>query len=282
MKSILITGGTGSFGQAFVQRLMSHTNGGFQRVIVYSRGEISQFDMSKQYPLDAKQEDPRMRFFIGDVRDKDRLRRAMDGVDTVIHAAALKRIEVGHYNPGEMIKTNVIGSMNVIEAATDAGVKKVVALSTDKAYQPVSAYGQSKALAESLFLAANNTRGKTGPIFAVTRYGNVSGSAGSVIPIWRQGGRDMTNPDCTRFWMTMDEAVDLVLKAIREMKGGELFIPDLPAYRLGDLAKAMDVLPVALGLPDHEKMHECMEAGNCSDTARRMSVDEIKKELKNV
>jgi FlaA1/EpsC-like NDP-sugar epimerase len=194
----------------------------------------------------AFNDDPRLRFFVGDVRDVTRLRRAMDGVDLVVHAAALKRVEVGEYDASEMCKTNVIGAMNVIEAAADAGVRKVVALSTDKACEPVNCYGATKLAAEKLFLAANNSRGANGPIFAVCRYGNVSGSTGSVIPTWRRAleqGRlvQLTHLDATRFWMTREQAVQLVLDTAETMVGGELAIPDLPAYRLGDLAEALGV-----------------------------------------
>ena len=272
---MLITGGTGSFGQAFVKRLLKD---GYERICIYSRDEYKQFLMKEEF------NDDRLRFFIGDVRDRDRLRRAMEGVSTVVHAAALKRIETGFYNPGEMVKTNVFGAMNVIEAAQDAKVKKVVALSSDKAYQPISAYGQSKALSESLFLSANEggyTR------FSVTRYGNIAGSKGSVIPKWRElinqhASITITDPNCTRFWMTMDEAIDLVLDTIRG-KGGQLNIPILPAYRLGDLAEAMcpDGI-ITTSLPDHEKLHEGMEDGNTSDKARRMTVSELKIALKSV
>jgi UDP-N-acetylglucosamine 4,6-dehydratase len=231
--------------------------------------------------------DERFRFFIGDVRDRDRLLRAMQNVELVIHAAALKRIEVGHYCPIEMVKTNVDGAINVIEAAQDEGIARVVAVSSDKAYQPVSAYGFSKAMAEALFLAANGTVGEYGPAFSVVRYGNVAGSAGSVIPIWRHCKEHRvtpngTAPDCTRFWMTMDQAVDLVMHTAETMMGGELAIPELPAYRLGDLAEAMEVSPWWKGLPTWEKRDECMGPGNCSDTARRMTVEELKEALAHV
>lgn len=275
---MLITGGTGSFGQAFVERLLN--DGDHERICIYSRDEYKQAVMREKFNND------RLRFFIGDVRDKERLRRAMDGVDTVIHASALKRIEVGRYNPSEMVKTNVLGSMNVIESAQDAGVKTVVALSTDKAYQPISAYGQSKALAESLFLAANDTV-RSGTIkFNVTRYGNVSGSKGSVIPKWRElieQGRPVTitDPDCTRFWMLMDEAINLVMETINS-PAGSLNIPTLPAYRVGDLAEAMDAEVIYTGLSDWEKKHEGMCDGNTSDIARRMTVNELRNELKYV
>lgn len=282
MKSILITGGSGAFGTAFVRRLLASEVPPY-RIAVLSRGEYRQHLMATEMaPLDSGN---RLRMFIGDVRDRDRLRRAMRGIDVVVHAAALKRIEVGAYNPDEVVKTNVGGAVNVIEAAQEAGVKKVVALSSDKAYQPVSPYGHSKAMADSLFLAANNISGSSGPRFAICRYGNVWCSTGSVVPTWRAMMGDgqfivpVTDPDCTRFFMKMDEAVDLVLRTIATMKGGEMEIPRLPAYRLGDLATAMGVEMNIRGLPAFEKMHESMEAGNSSDKARRMSVDELKAEL---
>ncbi len=282
--SILITGGTGSFGRAFTSRLLKYSAWGeiWDRICVYSRGEHGQADMRDELNSD------RIRWFIGDVRDRDRLRRAFEGVDIVVHAAALKRIEVGAYNPIEMVKTNVIGSMNVIEAAMDAGVSKVVSLSSDKAYQPISPYGQTKALMEGLMLAANNASPHTR--FAVTRYGNIAGSAGSVIPKWRQqlydqaphtGPVSVTDPDCTRFWMTMDEAVDLVLDTIQTMPK-EVAIPDLPAFRLDDLVEAMGAYYHKKGLPKWEKKHEGLKDGLTSDAARRMTVPELRKALETV
>lgn len=283
---LLITGGTGFFGRAFTRRLMEVPS---STVCIFSRNEFNQYKFRSDIEMERNNAHDRMRWFIGDVRDRDRLRRAMEGVDVVVHAAALKRIEVGHYNPEEMVKTNVHGTANVIEAAQDAGVKKVVFLSSDKAYQPVSAYGQSKALAESMILAANNIRGANGPLFAVTRYGNVAGSTGSVIPIWREmiayGATvvPVTDPECTRFYMTETEAVDLVLNTINTMQGGELVIPEtLPSYRLGDLAEAMGVGMNIIGLGSHEKRHEGMRDGLTSDVARRMIVDEIREALKYV
>lgn len=281
MKSILVTGGSGSLGRALVRRLLTEDKP--DRIVVFSRGEHAQADMACEFaPLDP---DNRLRFFIGDVRERDRLRRAFDGVDTVIHAAALKRIEVGAYNPTELVRTNILGSMNVIEAAMDAHVERVVFTSSDKAFQPISPYGQSKALAESLFLNANNMRGARGPIFAVTRYGNVAGSNGSVIPTWRKALETgitvtMTDPQCTRFWMDMSEAVDLVLGTAVNMKGGELNIPRLPAYRLGDLAEAMGAQHAnIIGLPAFEKLHEGMADGNTSDKAARMTVPILRMRL---
>lgn len=282
MKSILITGGSGSLGHALACRLLAVEKP--DRIIVLSRGEHAQATMAQTMkPLDPG---GRLRFFIGDVRDRDRLRRALEDVDTVIHAAALKRIEIGQYNPGEMVKTNIMGSMNVIEAATDAGVRKVVFTSTDKAWQPISPYGQSKALAESLFLNANNTRGSRGPLFAVTRYGNVAGSNGSVIPIWRRileraDTVPVSDQDVTRFYMTMEEAVDLVMGTVVNMEGGELNIPSLPAYRLGDLAEAMGAKHTFVtGLGSYEKKHEGLADGNTSDVAPRMSIADLRRRLK--
>lgn len=291
--NILVTGGTGAFGQAFTRRLLTSKalcrewNG---KIAILSRGEFRQFEMARDLkPLDV---DGRLRFFIGDVRDKERLRRAFDGIDAVVHAAALKRIEVGHYNPIEMVKTNVVGTSNVIEAALDAGVKKVVFLSSDKAFQPVSPYGTSKAIAEQLVLAANNmSGGKTQ--FSCTRYGNVWRSTGSVVPMWEAIKQEqlmqfneypirvpVTDPDCTRFFMRMDEAVDLVLKALKDTPTDKPLVPTLPAYRLGDLAEAMEVEMDVTGLPAWEKKHESMEEGNSSDLARRMSVDELREALR--
>ena len=273
MKSVLITGGTGSFGRAFTERLLRDDK--VERIAIYSRGEHAQAEMSE-----ALRSSGRVRFFIGDVRDRVRLTRALRGVDVAVHAAALKRIEVGVYNPTEMVQTNIGGAVNVIEAAMDAGVQKVVALSTDKAFAPISPYGQSKALAESLF---RNAYGG-GPIFACCRYGNVWQSKGSVVPKWRDilkstGTVPVTDPDATRFFMRMSEAIDLVLNTIETMRGGELNIPTLPAYRLGDLAEAMGAKMKIIGLPEWEKKHEGMCDGNTSDKARRMTVQELREVL---
>lgn len=279
MTSIMITGGTGALGTALVKAFVCGPERA-ERVVVFSRGEVRQHQMAQEFAVYADN----LRFFIGDVRDRDRLKRAMRGVDVVIHAAALKRIEVGFYNPIEMVKTNVLGAINVIEAAQDSNVLKVVGVSTDKAFQPVSPYGHSKAMAEALFLNANNTSGKGGTEFNVVRYGNVWNSTGSVVPLWREKMRNgftinITDPDCTRFFMRMNEAVCLICQAICASKG-KLLIPTLPAYRLGDLAAAMGIMDYAvIGLPAWEKKHESMEEGNSSDIARRMTVAELKQEL---
>jgi UDP-N-acetylglucosamine 4,6-dehydratase len=285
MGSVLITGGSGAFGTACVKRLLTDNKQETRRIVIFSRGEHRQAEMAREFLASFPYtEIGRLRFFIGDVRDRDRLRRAMQDIEVVIHAAALKRIEVGAYNPMEVKKTNIDGACNVIEAATDAGVKRVVALSTDKAYQPVSPYGTSKAFAESLFIAANNTRGNHGPIFAVCRYGNVWNSTGSVVPTWRKiletsDTVPVTDPGCTRFFMTLDEAVSLVLDTAETMQGGEIAIPVLPAYRLGDLAEAMGAKMDVRGLPEYEKRHESMGAWMCSDSARRMSIEELRRAL---
>lgn len=270
---VLISGGSGSFGKAFTRFLLEQ--GLAERICIYSRGEHAQAAMREQMDSD------RLRFMIGDVRDRYRLKRAMEGCDVVVHSAALKRVTTCEYDVGEVVRTNVEGAMNVIEASKDAGVAKVVALSTDKAAQPINAYGASKLLMEKAFLAANNSRGATGPIYSCTRYGNVAGSAGSVIPTWREAKKQgrrvrVTDPECTRFWMRMDEAVALVYRTIQTMKGGELNIPTLPAYRLGDLAEAMGVQYDIVGLDSHEKVHETMDGITTSADARRMSVEELR------
>jgi UDP-N-acetylglucosamine 4,6-dehydratase/5-epimerase len=277
---ILITGGTGTFGRAFTRYLLDQ-HPDVTRIVVYSRNEFNQHLMAKT----LRQHDKRLRFMIGDVRDKDRLRRAIYGCDLVVHAAALKRIEVGYYNPDEMIKTNVDGSRNVVEAALDLHVpRKLILLSSDKAWQPISPYGRSKAMAEDLFINANNMRGMTELAFAVCRYGNVWNSTGSVVPLWKAAlyngePLQITDPDCTRFYMKMDEAIALVMDTYYTMKGGETKIPTLPAYRLGDLADAMGGKTKVIGLPDWEKQHEGMAEGNTSDKARRMTIDELKAAL---
>lgn len=287
--SYLISGGSGALGTALARQLMKDVT--IARIVIFSRGEFRQHQMEQELtPLDRHKQ---LRFFIGDVRDRDRLKRAMYGVDVVIHAAALKRIEVGHYNPIEMVKTNVGGAINIIEAAQDMSVEKVLGVSSDKAYQPISPYGHSKAMAEDLFLASNNTGGWSGPKFAVCRYGNVWNSTGSVVPTWRVmkviasvDGKNavvpVTDPDCTRFFMTMDQAVDLVIGTIKTMKGGETAIPALPAYRLGDLADAMKCGMKVTGLPRWEKKHESMNETSCSETARQMTVEELREHLARI
>ena len=241
-KSILVTGGTGSFGKAFIGRVLERWKP--RRVIVYSRDELKQYEMQQDLRSEA------MRYFIGDVRDEGRLRLAMEGVDFVVHAAALKHVPAAEYNPMECIKTNVMGAQNVIQAAMDARVRRVAALSTDKAANPVNLYGATKLCSDKLFTAANNFVGAVETRFAVVRYGNVMGSRGSVIPYFqkllREGAAELpiTDPAMTRFWITLPQGVEFVLKAFARMQGGEVFVPKIPSARITDLAEA-----VAPGMP---------------------------------
>ena len=279
MKSILIVGGSGTFGRAFIPVAL---DAGVERIRIFSRGEHRQAEMREKWG-----DDKRVGWLIGDVREKDRLRRAMEGCDVVIFAAALKRVEVCEYDVIEMVKTNVMGAVNVVEAAADAGVEKVIGLSSDKATAPANSYGVGKMLAERIFLAANNARGANGPIYSCVKYGNIFASQGSVVPRWREliaqghGEVPTTSGACTRFYMTAKQACELVIRTIRTMKGGEMVIPDLPAFRLADLAEAMGVDMRIIGLPIWEKAHEEMRAGETSENARRMSVKELKAALEN-
>lgn len=285
MRSILITGGSGAFGSAFARFLLNVTATVPARIAIFSRSEHRQAELRRQLEAENETAFDRMRWFIGDVRDRDRLRRAMEGIEIVIHAAALKRIEVGAYDPLEVKKTNIDGTANVIEAALDARVERAVLLSTDKAYQPISPYGTSKAFAESLWLAANNMRGWNRTAFACVRYGNVWNSTGSVVPTWKKilETSDMvpvTDPECTRFYMTMQGAIDLVFQTALHAVGGEVEIPVLPAYRLGDLADAMGAKMDVRGLPAYEKLHESMGPRLCSESVRRMMIPELKEALR--
>lgn len=270
---VLVTGGTGFLAKGLVRRLLDD---GCSRVCIFSRGEFAQARMRREF-----RDDPRLRWFIGDVRDRDRLERAMERVGAVIHAAALKRIEVGAYCPEEMLETNIRGSQNVIWAARKAGAEKVLLVSSDKAFEPISPYGLSKAMAEYLFTTANDMS-PYGTRYSVCRYGNVWLSTGSIVPTWREmlaAGETsvpVTDPDCSRFFMRLDEAVDLVLGTLKTMRGGEIEVPDLPAYRVGDLAEAMGAQMNVVGLREWEKKHEAMRPGLSSDLARRMSVDELR------
>jgi UDP-N-acetylglucosamine 4,6-dehydratase/5-epimerase len=280
IRSILVTGGAGFFGRAFARFLLEHDM--VERLCVLSRSEHTQAAMRTE--LD---DDPRLRFFIGCVRDLPRLERAMEGVDLVIHAAALKRIEVGKYDAEEMCRTNIVGTINVVEAARRQSVARIVALSSDKAYmpQPGSAYGQSKALMETIILTANQTSGGHAPITACCRYGNIWNSSGSILPKWlaliKAGAREVpvTSMDATRFLMKVDEAVRLVIATAAHMKGGEIAIPTLPAYRVGDLVEALGVRPKIIGLPAFEKLHESMDAGKSSDAAERVSTAYLREEV---
>lgn len=259
-QTVLITGGTGSFGKKCAEHLLKHAN--LKRLIVFSRDEQKHVDMMRNcFPLDRF---PQIRYFIGDVRDEHRLRRAFQGVDYVIHAAAMKHVDVAEYNPQECIRTNIGGAENVINAAIDCGVKKVVALSTDKAAEPVNLYGATKLCSDKLFVAANSLSGQTGPRFSVVRYGNVWGSNGSVVPFFQKqaetGVLTITDPKMTRFIITLQEAVDLVVKAFTRMEGGEVFVPKIPSTTISDIARAVDpnCEIKVIGIRPGEKLHECM------------------------
>lgn len=257
-KNILVTGGTGSFGKVFIRTLLERYEP--NKIIVYSRDELKQFEMQQVY--DA----PCMRYFIGDVRDESRLLHAMEGVDYVVHAAALKQVPAAEYNPMECIKTNVGGAQNVINAALYAKVKKVIALSTDKAANPVNLYGATKLCSDKLFTAANNFVGAKETRFSVVRYGNVVGSRGSVVPFFRrlaaEGAKELpiTDPRMTRFWLRLEDGVDFVLKNFARMQGGEIFIPKIPSMRITDLAEAIAPgMPTkVIGIRPGEKLHEVM------------------------
>jgi len=259
MTSLLITGGTGSFGQAFVAEVVRRFPK-IQRLVVFSRDELKQFEMAQKYP---ESNFNFIRFFIGDVRDRARLRRALEGIDTVIHAAALKQVPAAEYNPMEFIHTNVLGAENLIEACVDAGVKRVVALSTDKAAAPINLYGATKLCSDKLFVAANNYIGKDA-MFSVVRYGNVMGSRGSVIPLFLAKAKTrelpITDPGMTRFNITLQEGVNMVFWALQEALGGEIFVPKIPSYRITDLAKAIgpSCRHKVIGIRPGEKVHEEM------------------------
>ena len=263
-KVILITGGTGSFGKKFVERILHEYNP--KKIIIYSRDEFKQDLMKNEFMKKAKNKYHKLRFFIGDVKDKDRLYRALVGVDYVIHAAAMKQVPACEYNPFEAIKTNINGAQNLIDACIDRGVKKCVALSTDKAVNPINLYGGTKLVSDKLFISANAYSGEFGTIFSVVRYGNVAGSRGSVIPFFKSLIEDgkkvlpITDFRMTRFWITLDEGVDLVFKALKESKGGETYISKIPSFRITDLAKAMldDVDMKEVGIREGEKLHEVM------------------------
>ncbi|MDP3541399.1 MAG: UDP-N-acetylglucosamine 4,6-dehydratase (inverting) [Elusimicrobiota bacterium] len=258
-KVVLITGGTGSFGKAFIASVLKDQKP--RKLIVYSRDELKQFEMLRLFDAKAY---PAIRYFIGDVRDRERLYRAFDGVDVVIHAAALKQVPTAEYNPMEAIKTNVLGASNVIDAAIDRKVKTVVALSTDKAVNPVNLYGATKLCSDKLFVAANNYAGATGTRFSVVRYGNVVGSRGSVIPFFlkakKTGVLPITDKRMTRFWITLDQAVAFVMRSLEMMEGGEIFVPKIPSMNIMDLAKAVapECQTQEVGIRPGEKLHEVM------------------------
>jgi UDP-N-acetylglucosamine 4,6-dehydratase/5-epimerase len=257
-KSILITGGTGSFGKEYVKTLLEHYKP--KRLIIYSRDELKQFEMEKVFHDDC------MRYFIGDVRDRDRLAQAMNGVDYAIHAAALKQVPAAEYNPMECIKTNIHGAENVIHAALEKDVEKVIALSTDKAANPINLYGATKLCSDKLFVAANNITGGNRTRFSVVRYGNVVGSRGSVVPFFKElidEGADslpITDANMTRFWITLPQGVDFVLENFQRMHGGEIFVPKIPSIKVVDLARAMapGIPQKIVGIRPGEKLHETM------------------------
>lgn len=259
--SIFVTGGTGSFGNAFVRKILQQYNP--RRLVVFSRDELKQYEMEQNFPISDY---PCLRYFIGDVRDLSRLEMATRGVDYIIHAAALKQVPTAEYNPFECIHTNIIGAENVVQAAIRNNVKKVIALSTDKAANPINLYGASKLASDKIFVAANHLSGDTGPTFSVVRYGNVVGSRGSVVPFFKrliaENAADLpiTHPDMTRFWITLTQGVNFVLSSMEMMHGGEIFIPKIPSMKITDLARALaPTLPLrTVGIRPGEKLHEIM------------------------
>lgn len=275
LRSVLVTGGTGSFGKAFVKTLLKEQPD-LQRLVIFSRDELKQFEMSQELSSDRY---PCLRYFLGDVRDLPRLRRALEGIDTVVHAAALKQVPMAEYNPFEFIKTNVLGAQNLIEAVLDSKVRRVVALSTDKAAAPINLYGATKLCSDKLFIAANNLRGHRELSFSVVRYGNVMGSRGSVIPFFlaqrKSGVLPITDPEMTRFNITLDEGIHLVMDALVTARGGEIYVPKIPSYRITDVAEAIgpECKKPVVGIRPGEKVHEEMitetDALQTIETAKR-------------
>ena len=266
---ILITGGTGSFGKAFISEILKRFPA-IERLVIYSRDELKQWELQQNYP---ENEFPQLRFFIGDVRDRDRLKRALEGIDTVVHAAALKQVPAAEYNPMEFINTNVLGAENIVQACLDSGVHRVVALSTDKAAAPINLYGATKLCSDKLFITANNIKGKRDLRFSVVRYGNVMGSRGSVIPFFlskaRTGVLPITDPSMTRFNISLGEGVDMVLWSLENALGGEILVPKIPSYRITDVAEAIGPgckKPI-IGIRPGEKIHEEMITESDSFTA---------------
>ncbi len=264
-RSILITGGTGSFGRVLARTLLRNHDP--RRLVIFSRDELKQYEMRAEFG-----DDPRMRFFIGDVRDRERLERAFDGIELVVHAAAMKQVPAAEYNPFEAIKTNVFGAENVINAAIDRGVHRVIALSTDKAANPINLYGATKLCSDKLFVAGNSYAGENGCRFAVVRYGNVVGSRGSVVPFFRKqretGIVPVTDDRMTRFWITLEQGVQFVVRCFDWMRGGEIFVPKIPSMKILDLAEAIapDCDTINVGIRPGEKLHETLIG---EDDARR-------------
>lgn len=277
-KSILITGGTGSFGRAFVRTVLQRYPD-IKRLVVYSRDELKQFEMAQAFP-DSRYKG--LRYFIGDIRDESRLRRALEGIDVVVHAAALKQVPAAEYNPFECIKTNVLGAQNLIEACLDSGVQRVVALSTDKAAAPINLYGATKLCSDKLFVAANNIKGRRDIRFSVVRYGNVMGSRGSVIPFFldkrKTGILPITDPRMTRFNISLQEGVDMVLWSIEHGWGGEVLVPKIPSYRITDVATAIgpecrqDIVGIRPGEKIHEEMITASDSFNTVDLGRYYAI----------
>ena len=266
--SVLITGGTGSFGKAFIAETVNRYPS-ISRLVIFSRDELKQWELQQLY---SEKDYPLLRFFIGDIRDRDRLRRALEGIDTVVHAAALKQVPAAEYNPIEFINTNVLGAENLVQACLDTGVRRVVALSTDKAAAPINLYGATKLCSDKLFVAANNIKGLRDLAFSVVRYGNVMGSRGSVIPFFLQKAKSgvlpITDPDMTRFNISLSEGVAMVLWALQNALGGELFVPKIPSYRITDVAEAVGPgcdKPI-IGIRPGEKIHEEMITASDSFT----------------
>lgn len=266
--NVLITGGTGSFGKAFIDQTFA-LYPSIKRLVVYSRDELKQWELQQYFPAEKY---PQLRFFLGDVRDRDRLRRALEGIDTVVHAAALKQVPAAEYNPIEFIKTNVLGAENLVQACLDTNVNRVVALSTDKAAAPINLYGATKLCSDKLFIAANNIKGWRDLTFSVVRYGNVMGSRGSVIPFFldkvKTGVLPITDPAMTRFNISLSEGVEMVFWALENALGGELFVPKIPSYRITDVAEAIgpDCEKPVLGIRPGEKIHEEMITASDSFT----------------
>jgi UDP-N-acetylglucosamine 4,6-dehydratase/5-epimerase len=260
LRNVLVTGGTGSFGRKFVGTLLRQ-HPGIQRLVVLSRDELKQYEMAQEFPPDRY---PCLRFFLGDVREQSRLRRALEGIDTVVHAAALKQVPTAEYNPFEFIKTNILGAQNLIEAVLDSKVSRVVALSTDKAAAPINLYGATKLCSDKLFIAANNLRGHRDLRLSVVRYGNVMGSRGSVIPFFleqrRTGVLPITDPRMTRFNISLQDGVNLVLEALQHSLGGETYVPKIPSYRITEVAEAIgpECAKPVIGIRPGEKLHEEM------------------------
>ena len=287
MKSVLITGGTGSFGRAFVERILERHRG-IDRLVIYSRDELKQWEMQQIFP---REKFTNLRYFLGDVRDQDRLRRALSGIDTVVHAAALKQVPAAEYNPMEFINTNVIGAENVVQACLDTRVERVVALSTDKAAAPVNLYGATKLCSDKLFIAANNVRGRPNLRFTVVRYGNVMGSRGSVIPFFlkkaEEGVLPITDPMMTRFNISLSDGVDMVTWAINQARGGEILVPKIPSYRITDVAEAIgpscskEIVGIRPGEKIHEEMITSADSANTYDLGKYYGIMPGAKELED-